>query len=603
MGGTTPILQSHPSSLLPFRIRKPSNIPHGPPRADARTRTSTSTVERPTGHVTRGTDGIVPIRPLTLLVLALFLSTLFTVAISFSFLGHDADEPYFKKTLDDVAQTNPGIVLLGENVDVDVDEPSIGIRWSILGCGDGYVLDGSAGAHGSDLCGLPSSYLEIYVDSSIEPTAIYDPSHLPFVSQTGRRRDIQNLVQFDSDHTLDVHLDRLYPFDNYILTSTLRAVSTSNTTIPIQKLATIDQVSSFVIESVDVETYEAVSSPTSTTTTTSGSTDGVQTTQIPTRDIDLYVSRPAQARAFTLLLFALSWFLAHATLLCVYLARKCSTYRTTRSAKPILKHLGGSLMVLLAIPQLRNAMPDAPGYDGVLIDCIGFFPQMILSSLSVLALLLLMILRELEGMEGEDRWDESSVGINVSEPPPTPYHHRATQPAKQAPPPPPPSPAAFGTDPSSHLKPWTKTESGPNSTSTPLKRLILATKRRNQTRTSSVSLERGHLLRDESDTEKGDFDTDAFLTTSTTPTPTSSSFPTTIASSFVIASRSPSPSDSEEIARPEQQQHQQQQQARTQSRRTSGTRSAFSAFGGRPGSVYRYELARSSSYRSSKRNV
>ena len=55
-------------------------------------------------------------------------------------------------------------MLLGENVDVDVDEPSIGIRWSVLGCGDGYVLNGSAGVHESDSCGLPAMYLQIHVD-------------------------------------------------------------------------------------------------------------------------------------------------------------------------------------------------------------------------------------------------------------------------------------------------------------------------------------------------------------------------------------------------------------------------------------------------------
>lgn len=584
MGGTTPILQSRTIPLLPFKTRKPSNAPHG----SLHTGTRTATAATPSGLVTHGTNGVIPIRPITLLVLALLLSTLFTVAISFSFLGYEADEPYFMQTLNNVAETNPGIVLLGENVDVDVDEPSIGIRWSILGCGNGYLLEGSAGLHGSDLCGLPSFYIEIYVDSSIEPTAIYDPSHLPFVSQSGRRRDIQNLVQFDSDHTLDVHLDQLYPFDNYVLTSTLRAVSASNTTIPIQKLATIDQVSSFVIESVDMETYEVVSSSSSS--------------QIPTRDIDLYVSRPIQARMITLLLFALSWFLTHATLISVYLARKRSTSQVPRSAKPILKHLGGSLMVLLVIPQLRNAMPDAPGYDGVLIDCIGFFPQMILSGLSVLILLLLMILRELEGMQDEDGRGECSIGIDVNEQS-TPHSGRVTQSAKLAPP---PSPAAFHTDPTPDLKPWTKTESGPNPSS-PLKRLILGAKRRYQTRTPSISLERGHLLRDEGDTTEGVFDTQASSHSSSVLARASSSLSTAISSSFhttastspsfVIASRSPSPSDSEEIAHLPQQQY---QQPRSHLRSRS---SVFSGFGGRPGSVYRYELARSSSYRSLERTA
>lgn len=520
----------------------------------------------------------------------------FTIAISFSFLGYDAVEPYFKQILNDVAETNPGIVLLGENVDVDVDEPSIGIRWSILGCGNGYVLEGSAGVHGSDLCGLPSFYLEIYVDSSIEPTATYDPSHLPFVSQTGRRRDIQNLVQFDSDHTLDVHLDRLYPFDNYVLTSTLRAVSAFNVTIPIQKLATIDQVSSFVIESVDTETYEVVSSSSST--------------QIPTHDIDLYVSRPAQARAFALLLFTLSWFLTHATLMCVYLARKRSTRHVPRSAKPILKHLGGSLMVLLVIPHLRNAMPDAPGYDGVLIDCIGFFPQMIFSGLSALVLLLLMILRELEGMEGEDRQNESNIGIDVDEQS-TPHSRRATLSAKLASP---PSPAAFCTDPTPDPKPWTKTESGLNPSPSPLKRLILGTKRRYQTRTPSISLERGHLLREESDTGKGDFDTNA-PSASSTLAPASSLLSTAIASasplfyttasttspSFVRAPRSSWPSDSEEIAHLPQEQRRQRHRSQSWFSRNRGSTSSGS--GGRPGGIYRYELARLGSQNSLERTT
>ncbi|KAF9220533.1 hypothetical protein BS17DRAFT_787183 [Gyrodon lividus] len=322
------------------------------------------------------TGGIVRIQNITLLVIAMILSLLFILALSCAFLGDDADESYFKSILDEVAQTNPGIVLLGENVDVDVDEPSITIRWSVVGCGDGYVLDGSAGIHESTSCGLPPVYLQIYVDSSPNPIAVFDPSQLPFVRQTSRRRNIQNLVQFDSDHALDVHEDRLYPFDTYFLTSTIRAVDAFNATIPIRKLTTIDQVSSFFVASTDIDSYE---------TTSNG-------TQVPTRDIDLRVQRPGQARAFTLLLFALNWMLTHITFGHVILAKK------HQEVKPILKHLVSTFAIVLAIPQLRNAMPDAPGFDGVLIDCIGFFPQMILSTFSVLILLLLMMLREFDAM-------------------------------------------------------------------------------------------------------------------------------------------------------------------------------------------------------------
>lgn len=55
-------------------------------------------------------------------------------------------------------------MLVGDNVDVDVDEPSITIRWTILGCGQEYMLSGAEGSHGSDLCGVPSMPLNIFVD-------------------------------------------------------------------------------------------------------------------------------------------------------------------------------------------------------------------------------------------------------------------------------------------------------------------------------------------------------------------------------------------------------------------------------------------------------
>ncbi|KAF8840608.1 hypothetical protein BDN67DRAFT_630895 [Paxillus ammoniavirescens] len=336
----------------------------------------TKPIGRSKNNLPVASGGIVRIQNTTLLIIAIIFSVCFILALSCAFLGDDEDEPYFKSILNEVAQTNPGLVLLGENVDVDVDEPSITIRWSIIGCGDGYVLEGSAGIHESASCGLPPEYLQIYVDSSFNPTATFDPSQLPFASQTGRRRNIQNLVQFDSDHTLDVHEDRLYPFDTYFLTSTIRAVDSSNATVPIRKLTTIDQVSSFLVASTDIDSYE---------TTSNG-------TQLASRDIDLQVQRPGQARAFALLLFGLSWMLTHITFGHVILAKK------HQEVKPILKHLVSAFAIVLAIPQLRNAMPDAPGYDGILIDCIGFFPQMILSTFSVLVLLLLIMLREFDAM-------------------------------------------------------------------------------------------------------------------------------------------------------------------------------------------------------------
>ncbi|PPQ91663.1 hypothetical protein CVT25_012876 [Psilocybe cyanescens] len=314
----------------------------------------------------------VPLRGSTIVKLAVVTSLFFIMSISMAFLGADKDEPFFKRTLNAVAASSPGVVLVGESVDVDIDEPSITIRWSIVACGEDFMLPGSAGAHGSNSCGLPASAIHFYVDSDIVPTATYDPATIPFNRDTGRRRSIQNLVQFDSDHVLDVHEARLYPFDSYVLSSTIRALSFDNETIPIRKLATIDITSSFDILTIDVESF-------------STSENG---TQQVSRDIDMYVSRPNDARFFTVLLFAVSWLLTHVTIGHVMVARRLARLRD------IIPHLVSSGAILIAIPQLRNSMPDAPGLD----DCIGFFPQMITVAISTVVLLLILVVREMDNM-------------------------------------------------------------------------------------------------------------------------------------------------------------------------------------------------------------
>lgn len=153
---------------------------------------------------------------------------------------------------------------------------------------------------------------------------------------------VQNLVQFDSDHVLDVHEARLYPFDTYFLTSTLRAESFNNETLPIRKLFTIDITSSFNIATSDMESF----------TTLANNTERIS------RDIDVSIRRPGEARAFALLLFALSWVLTHITIGHVILARRLTGIRT------ILKHLISAGAILVTIPQIRQSMPDAPGLDG-----------------------------------------------------------------------------------------------------------------------------------------------------------------------------------------------------------------------------------------------
>lgn len=153
---------------------------------------------------------------------------------------------------------------------------------------------------------------------------------------------IQNLVQFDSDHVLDVHEARLYPFDTYTLSSTIRAISFDNQTIPIRKIATIDVTSSFNIETVDLESFS----------TNANGTEDVS------RDIDMHVTRPNEARFFTLLLFTVGWILAHVTIGHVLIARRL------HGLKALFPHMVSSGAILVAVPQLRNSMPDAPGLDG-----------------------------------------------------------------------------------------------------------------------------------------------------------------------------------------------------------------------------------------------
>ncbi|TFK64627.1 hypothetical protein BDN72DRAFT_774324 [Pluteus cervinus] len=329
-----------------------------------------------------------------LVVLGLFVSLVFISSISLAFLGSRREEPHFREVLNQLATESPGFVLFGENVDVDIDEPSVTIRWSVIACGQDFFLPSSVGAHGSELCGLPNSHLHIYVDSNTEPTASYDPSVIPFDRLTGERRSIQNLVQFDSDHVLDVHEAEFYPFDTYFLASTIRLTNFRNVSAPLRKIITIDTVSSFNILIQDVDSVIQIP------------LNG--TTKLPSRDFDMTIRRPGSARSITLLLFTISWMLTHITIGHVLLAKRLT------GVKPLIKHLISAGAIVLSIPQLRNSMPDAPGFDGVLIDTIGYFPQMVLSSISVVVLLLMLVAREIDIIQGASTTCPASLSTSRS---------------------------------------------------------------------------------------------------------------------------------------------------------------------------------------------
>lgn len=142
-----------------------------------------------------------------------------------------------------------------------------------------------------------------------------------------------------------MHEARLYPFDTYVLTTTLRAVdSTTNETVPITRLLTITDTSSFIIAPSDSASYVVSSTSTGE--------------QIPSRDLVINIVRSGEARFFALMLFGVNWMLAHTTVAYVGLAWK------TKGSETVLRYLIFCLITLLAIPGVRNTMPDAPGYDG-----------------------------------------------------------------------------------------------------------------------------------------------------------------------------------------------------------------------------------------------
>lgn len=267
-----------------------------------------------------------------------------------------------------------------------------------------------------------------------------------------------------------MHKARLYPFDNYKLTSSLRVTrvpvandSDSNATEPrvedalkISRVLAQGLTSSFDIETSDMESFlqspasaeaaspsqsssstststspaSSISTPSSSYTSPSTSTatpaperraeSGLSSalspqTPFPSRDFDMHITRPPAAQMFVVLMFALSWVLVHVSVTMAFLARRTGrdvlpkAYEANlelraidRGSRAEATRLMGytflSVAVLGAILGVRKSMPDAPGLDGILLDCAGFFPQVIIAGLCILALLFTIAARELDSL-------------------------------------------------------------------------------------------------------------------------------------------------------------------------------------------------------------
>ena len=169
---------------------------------------------------------------------------------------------------------------------------------------------------------------------------------------------MQNLIQFDSDHVLDVHAARFYPFDTYKLTTALRIETVnatlnddSNLPIPISAIPVLKYTASWISPSSYQQGSIVISR------------DGPPQV-VPASQLEIKISRPGSARAYAMLLFGINWVLAHCSFGIVALGKT--------EAGPIvflyedsLKQLAAAVGILLVIPQLRGAMPDAPGFDGM----------------------------------------------------------------------------------------------------------------------------------------------------------------------------------------------------------------------------------------------
>ncbi|KAH6912706.1 hypothetical protein BKA70DRAFT_772704 [Coprinopsis sp. MPI-PUGE-AT-0042] len=319
----------------------------------------------------------------TVIALSTLASLIFIFTIAIVLVGRTAESlSYLTSALGDAARFSPGIVLVGDEVNVDIDERSVAIRWSLLACGNSFVLLGSKGMLGAATCGLPASPFDVFADSDMEPSIKYDPKSVPFDDATGRRKRPEAAFQFKTSHLLDTHEARQYPFDTYHLGMELRA-SNANTSLPISRVFIVDVARNFHVESRDLRSYLDV--------------DGFK---FATQHVDVTFKRPASTRLFTLLLFMIGWLLAHINVGQVIMARKSTG---TQSLVICLAISGGTIMV---VPQLRNSMPGAPGSDNILIDCIGFFPQMAVTGLCLVALLLLLAVRE---------WDYISASQHIEE--------------------------------------------------------------------------------------------------------------------------------------------------------------------------------------------
>lgn len=91
---------------------------------------------------------------------------------------------------------------------------------------------------------------------------------------------------------------------------------------------------------------------------------------VPATQLEVKISRPGSARFYAMLLFAINWVLTHCACGIVALG-KTEEGPLVFLYDDSLKQLAAAIGILLVIPQLRGAMPDAPGFDGELFHFLN----------------------------------------------------------------------------------------------------------------------------------------------------------------------------------------------------------------------------------------
>lgn len=175
---------------------------------------------------------------------------------------------------------------------------------------------------------------------------------------TGRNvttHSTQSILQFDDSHTLDVHSTRLYPFDAYLLTTTLFVFGSNGS----EERSKIPFLGTVMLQHGTAFAYSCANSPIETL---------YENDWYSGQLLELRMRRQMAAKCYAIIMFAINWALCHFA--CGFAATAIwapSTVQTWRinDLACRIRLLFASMVILYIIPQIRSCMPDAPGFDGV----------------------------------------------------------------------------------------------------------------------------------------------------------------------------------------------------------------------------------------------